>query len=110
MIIIKEKIKIYKISYETFNDLYKKWTNHEQVDKLLYLTKKDNVCLAIDNEANEFFVEQFSAENKALCWLIRKDYDASEINSLVSWEIKELIKKIEYEVINLMEDNYELLL
>lgn len=99
MIKITDNIKIYEISYKKFKSLIDKWSNHENIDRLLFLSKNKNQYLVIDNEADECFVEEFDSKDKALCWLVRKEYDSDEIKKLQDDEIRKLISEEKYKII-----------
>ena len=98
--IITDNIEIYEISYKKFRSLVDKWSKHENIDHLLFLSKSKNKYLVLDNEAGECFVEEFDNKDKALCWLIRKDYGANEIVGLQDVEIRKLLSDENYKIIS----------
>lgn len=100
MIAISDIVEIYGISYKNFKNLIDRWSNHENIDHLLFLSKNNDKYLTIDNEAGECFVEEFDNKDKAICWLVRKDYDVNEINKLQDIEIRKLLSKEKYKVIS----------
>lgn len=106
---ITDDIKIYEISYKKFKNLIDKWSNHGKVDRLLFLSKNNNKYLALDNEANECFIEEFNSKDKALCWLVRKEYDSAEIENLQDVEVRKLLSEEKYKIIlNYKEVSYGL--
>ena len=98
MIIINE-IKIYYISNKKFLNLINLWKNHKYIDRKLFMTEKDNQYICLDNESGLCFIEKFDTKNQAICWLIRTDYAAFEIEKLKNIEIKKLLKKHNYKII-----------
>ena len=106
--IIENLIEIYEISYTKFKKLIDKWSNKQNIDHSLFLSKNNKQYFTIDNEAGECFVEEFENKYQALCWLIRKDYGPDEIINLDITEIKKLISKENYKVISeINEMSYE---
>lgn len=102
---IKE-LKLYQISPELYEKLFNKWSNHEYVDHLLYFFKSDDKYISIDNEAGEFFVEEFDSMEKAICWLIRTDYSSIEINNMSKEDILNLYENNNYKIIYNKEIEY----
>ena len=104
MIIINEVILIYNISNKKSDILLSEWLLHKHVPQRLFLAKKNNKYSAIDNESNEFYIEEFDSKNKALFWLVRKDYSALEIGNMKDFQIKRLLDKENYKVIRFSEE------
>lgn len=102
------ELKLYQISSDLYNKLFKKWSNHEYVDHLLYFFKSGSKYISIDNEAGEFFTEEFDSKEKAICWLIRNDYSSIEINSMSNKDVLNLYKNNNFKIINNEEVEYGL--
>ena len=98
--IIIDNIEIYEISYKKLGNLIDKWSKHENIDHLLFLSKSKNKYFALDNEAGECFVEEFDNKDKALCWLVRKDYGADEVDKLQDIEIRKLLSNENYKIVS----------
>jgi len=108
-LIVINEVNIYEISYKKFKNLVDKWSNHEKIGRLLFLSKNKNKYFALDNEADECFVEEFNSRDKALCWLVRKEYDSSEIENLQDIEVRNLLSEEQYKIVlNYKEVSYGL--
>lgn len=94
------EVTIYEISYKKFKDLIDKWNGKCNIDRTLFLTKDNNKYLTIDNEAGECFTEEFDNKEKAICWLVRKDYSANEIQKLNLEIINKLLSEEKYKIIS----------
>ncbi|MBR3229661.1 MAG: hypothetical protein IKF91_02400 [Bacilli bacterium] len=96
---MNEDLPIFEISYNDYNDLLIKSAKDIDVEHFLFLSKYQNTYLAIDNEVGAFQCEEFPSKEKALCWLLRKDYSAEEIMKLQAIEARHLIQKVRYKII-----------
>lgn len=101
-------MKIYKISYEIFGELYSKWAQGLTIPNSLFICPKNNKYLAIDNEYNNFFIEEFNTKKQAICWLIRNDFSKKEIAELKTVKIDKLLSKIDYKIVDYQKEFYEL--
>ena len=99
-IIIIDVIDIYEISYDEMIKLIDKWSTDKKVDHFLFFTKKDDSYICVDNEAGAFIIDTLNSRDKAICWLLRNDYSSNEINRLQEIEVRKLLRKQKYEVIN----------
>ena len=93
------KIKIYNISQKKLNELLIKCSKYEETEHFLFLSKYGKTYIALDNEYGMCLMEDFSDLVKALCWLVRKDYSAEEINKLMEDEVCNLISNEKYVLI-----------
>lgn len=96
---IIEEINIYEITFDKLMELIKNNDNKEYVENLLYVTKYKDYYIALDNVTNCFNLEEFDTKRKAICWLLRCDYDADNINSMENDMVNMLIKKQKYHLI-----------
>ena len=96
---MNEDLSIFEISYKDYNDLLIKSAKDIEDEHFLFLSKFQGTFLAIDNEVGSFQCEEFPSKEKALCWLLRKDYSAEEIMKLQNIEARHLIKKARYKII-----------
>lgn len=92
-------LPIYKISYNNYNNVLIGCSLGKEVEHLLFLSRFGNDYLAVDNEQGNCVCEDFSSLEKALCWLVRKDYSANEIRNLRLIEVRHLLNDSRYKVI-----------
>lgn len=97
--IIIEEINIYNISYKKFNELIEEWSNCGDVSYSLFLTKKNNKYLALDNEGADCYVEEFNTLDKALYWLVNKDLMAEDVMNLQDIEVRQNLRRFNYKII-----------
>ncbi len=96
-----EEVLIYRIPLHSVRYLYNEWDKERPVSHSLFLSKnKDNIYIAIDNEADGFEIKEFKSYEKALCWLCRKDYSWEEICGLDDIYIRRLMRNNKYRVIH----------
>lgn len=94
-----DTIIIYDIPLHAVRYLYKEWDRERPVAHSLFLSKnKNDVFIAIDNEADGFLIEEFDTREKAICWLLRKDYSRDEIMDLEDFIIKDLVRKNNFKI------------
>lgn len=104
MIFINE-IEIYELSNNDFAKLIEKWTKDRNIPHRLYFTKRSNdLYIGLDNEHGSCYVEEFDSKDRVICWLVRCDYSASEINRLIDIKVRKLFEKKHYKIIT-MENN-----
>ena len=94
-----EQINIYEITYDKLMELKKNTDNNLYVESLLYVTKHDDYYIALDNVTNCFSIEEFDTKKRAICWLLRCDYDAVNINRMEDDMVNDLIKNQKYHLI-----------
>ena len=99
MIIIND-IEIYEVSNIEFSNLINKWMKNRDIPKKMYFTKKNNdLYIGLDNEHGSCYVEEFDTRDRVICWLVRNDYSASEINRLIDIRVRKLIDRKHYKII-----------
>ena len=97
--IVIEEFNIYEITFDKLMELIKNNDNNEDVENLLYVAKYKEHYIALDNVTNCFTLEEFDTKRKAICWLLRCDYDADKINSMEDDMVRNLINKQKYRLI-----------
>ena len=102
--------EIYEVSKEDFCLLIDKWNEDKNIPRKLYFTKiNGEFYLGLDNEYGSCYLQEFDSKHRVLCWLIRNDYSASEINRLVDLDVRRLLSKQKYTIIqSSIEDIYGL--
>lgn len=105
MMFINE-IEIIEISNNEFAELIEKWNKNRDIPKKLFFTKKnDELYLGLDNEHGSCYVEGFDSKDRVICWLVRSDYSASEINRLIDIKVRKLFEGKHYKIIDSKKDN-----
>ena len=96
---MSDDIVIYNIPYSEFTDILIKQSKGLKVDNALFMSRYQTRYFSIDNEKGQFLCEDFSSKDKALCWLLRKDYSADEIKKMPNINARKLIKDINHQII-----------
>lgn len=104
-----ERVVIYEVSNDSFSELINQWTKNRKIPNRLYFTKlNDDLYIGLDNEYGSCYVEEFDSKDRVLCWLIRSDYSASEINKLIDIKVKKLFQNSHYSIKDLTGKKYGL--
>ena len=94
--IIKIKSNIYEISYKEFVALREKWSRHQYIDHSLFICKIYGSYLCMDNSIDNCLIKELSTRDRAICWLLRCDYNAEELENMQDIEVRHLLAKEDY--------------
>jgi len=99
MIFIND-IEIYEVSNNEFAKLIEQWSENRDIPHKLFFTKKNkDLYIGLDNEHGSCYVEEFDSKDRVICWLVRSDYSASEINRLIDIRVRKLFERKHYKII-----------
>lgn len=93
---IKIKSNIYEISYNEFIALREKWLKHQYIDHSLFICRRYGKYLCLDNSIDNCIIKELSTRDRAICWLLRCDYDVLELEKMQEIEVRHLLSKENY--------------